>query len=88
MKPKFTIIYDNGKPQEIYCLNKTELKAELKKIFQDIKTDYYAYCDLIVLETETEKDITISPQISLMIADIQAEAQADKNISKICEDLK
>ena len=67
---KYKIIYDNGKPSEIKAKNKQELKAELMNIFKDIKTDYYAYCDLIILD-EKNNDITTSPFISKIIADIQ-----------------
>jgi len=82
---KFKIIYDNGKPSEIIVNSEAELKAELKNIFKDVKTDYYSYCELDIFD-ENDKDITISPFISLMIAEIQAEHQADLNITKICRE--
>ena len=82
---KYKIIYDNGKPSEILVNSEAELRAELNKIFIDIRTDFYAYCDLIILD-ENDNDITTSPQISLTIADIQTHHQADKNISKICKE--
>jgi len=71
-KSKFTIIYDNGKPTEIKVNTEQELKEELKKIFIDIRTDYFAYADLLILDKH-DIDITITPYINLIICDIQNE---------------
>ena len=88
---KYKIIYDNGKPSEILVNSEAELRAELNKIFIDIRTDFYAYADLIILD-ENDNDITTSPAISLIICDIQntreEQAQAEKNISKIARGKK
>lgn len=68
---KYNLIIDNGKPSEETAENETELRAILKRGFEETKnTDYPV--DVFVYNEKGE-DISESQFISEMISDIMNE---------------
>ena len=51
---KYRIVVDNGKPYEIMCKNKKELKKELLELKELLGKGDYHYCDIFVYEIEKE----------------------------------
>ena len=65
---KYKILFDNGKPYEIFCNNKTELKEQLKDFYirnKDLGFIYSAY----IFDSENN-EITEAQFIEEMVGEV------------------
>lgn len=77
-EPTFKVIIDNGKPSETIANGEIELRAVLKRLYEESKKTDYAYFDIKVYD-KYETDLSESQFITEIIGEIMNEESEDKS---------
>ena len=77
VEPTFKVIIDNGKPSETTANGEIELRAVLKRLYEESKKTDYAYFDIKVYD-KYETDLSESQFITEIIGEIMNEGEKMK----------